>query len=133
MARNSWIRGAILPGLVIAGLFSSLAQGAIGPSASAAGGPRPGDAFIGQLPVVSTRCEPVYPEAARKKGIEGTVRVLALVGKDGRVKRTRIERSVPMLDRAAREAVRCWTFKPGMIDGQPAAVWLGVPVKFALH
>ena len=59
--------------------------------------------------------------------------VRALVGKDGRVKDTRIVKSIPMLDEAAVAAVREWVFKPALSHDQPVAIWVAVPVKFSLH
>ena len=69
-----------------------------------------------------------YPAAARRAGVEGTVMIQALVGKDGLVKDTRVFKSIPTLDAAAAAAVRQWVFKPVR-----AVVWVLVPVKFSLH
>jgi outer membrane biosynthesis protein TonB len=38
-----------------------------------------------------------------------------------------------MLDSAAAGAVRQWVFKPALSEGEPVAVWVGVPFKFSLH
>ena len=65
--------------------------------------------------------------------MEGTVVVQALVGREGTVLDTKVVKSVPVLDQAAVEAVRGWTFKPAMAKGQPVQVWVAVPVKFSLH
>ena len=75
---------------------------------------------------------PVYPPDARRKGIEGTVMVQALVGRDGAVHDTRIVKSIPGLDKAAVAAVKQWTFKPALSKGKPMAVWVAVPVQFTL-
>jgi TonB family protein len=85
------------------------------------------------LPEIITRVDPVYPLAARRAGVDGTVLVQALVGADGRVKDTKIIKSIPALDAAAVAAVRQWVFKPGRSNGRPAPVWVAVPVKFTLH
>jgi protein TonB len=85
------------------------------------------------LPEVITRVDPVYPEAARRSKVDGTVLVQALVGADGRVKDTTIIKSIPALDAAAIAAVRRWVFKPGRLNGRPASVWVAVPVRFTLH
>jgi hypothetical protein len=29
--------------------------------------------------------------------------------------------------------VRQWIFKPALSNGEPVAVWVGVPVRFSLH
>jgi protein TonB len=65
--------------------------------------------------------------------VDGTVLVQALVGKDGKVKDTRVVKSIAMLDGAAEAAVRQWVFKPALSNNKPVAVWVAVPVKFTLH
>jgi TonB family protein len=62
--------------------------------------------------------------------VEGTIMVQALVGKDGRVKDTKIVKSIPMLDQAAVDCVRQWVFKPALSKNQPVAVWVAVPIRF---
>jgi TonB family protein len=57
-----------------------------------------------ELPEAITKVAPTYPDIAREAGVDGTVMVQALVGKDGRVKDTRVVKSIPMLDAAAAAA-----------------------------
>ena len=83
--------------------------------------------------VVGTRAAPVYPPEAMKAGIQGTVVLSVLVGKDGLVKDTRVTTSIPALDAAATDAVRKWVFKPAKNDGKPVAVWVSIPIKFTLR
>jgi protein TonB len=89
--------------------------------------------FVEELPEAVTRVQPVYPDVARDANVDGTVLVQALVGKDGRVKDTRVVRSVPMLDAAAVTAVGQWVFKPALSNNRPVAVWVAVPVRFTLQ
>lgn len=79
------------------------------------------------------RVQPEYPAEARKAGTQGTVMVQALVGRDGQVKDMRLVARVEGLDAAALMAVRQWKFRPAILGGKPVAVWVAVPVKFALH
>lgn len=96
--------------------------------------PKFGDyVFVEELPEAVTRVPPSYPDLAREAGVDGTVLVQALVGKDGRVRDVRVVKSIPMLDDAARAAVRQWVFKPALSNNKPVAVWVAVPVKFSLH
>lgn len=88
--------------------------------------------YVEELPEALRKAPPAYPELARQAGVEGTVMVQALVGRDGLVKDVRVVRSIPMLDSAAVVAVRQWTFKPALANGEPVAVWVAVPVRFAL-
>jgi protein TonB len=96
--------------------------------------PKFGDyVYVEELPEAITRVPPVYPDLAREAGVDGTVMVQALVGKDGKVKDVRVVKSIPMLDESAKSAVRQWVFKPALSNNKPVAVWVGVPVKFSLH
>jgi TonB family protein len=106
-----------------------------GPAAGGADSlPRLGDfVYVETLPEPIERVPPDYPSWARGKGVEGTVMVQALVGKDGLVKDARVVRSIPMLDDYAVAAVKQWRFKPAMSKGVPVPVWVGIPVKFTLR
>lgn len=96
--------------------------------------PKFGDyVFVEELPEAVTRVAPNYPDLAREAGVDGTVLVQALVGKDGKVKDVKVVKSIPMLDDAARAAVRSWVFKPALSNNKPVAVWVAVPVRFSLH
>jgi len=89
--------------------------------------------YVEELPEAITKAQPVYPDLAREAGVDGTAMVQALVGKDGRVKDTRVVKSIAMLDGAAEAAVKQWVFKPALSNNKPVAVWVAVPVKFTLH
>lgn len=89
--------------------------------------------YVEELPEAITKVTPLYPDIAREASVDGTVMVQALVGRDGRVKDTRVVKSIPMLDAAAVAAVRQWVFKPALSNNKPVAVWVAVPMKFSLH
>ena len=89
--------------------------------------------YVEELPEAITKVPPVYPDLAREAGVDGSVLVQALVGKDGRVKDTRVVKSIPMLNESAVNAVKQWVFKPALSNNKPVAVWVAVPVKFSLH
>jgi len=96
--------------------------------------PKFGDyVYVEELPEAITKVPPVYPDLAREAGVDGTVLVQALVGKDGKVKDTKVVKSIAMLDAAAEAAVKQWVFKPALSNNKPVAVWVAVPVKFTLH
>jgi len=88
---------------------------------------------VDQLPVVQHGPRPVYSSFAREAQAEGLVAVRALVGRDGRVEQVEIERSIPLLDPLALEAVREWTFLPARVAGRPVSVWIVIPFRFTLH
>lgn len=87
---------------------------------------------VDELPEAITKYPPAYPDEARSKGVQGTVLVSALVGRDGKVKDMHLEKGVEGLDEAALSAVRKWTFAPAKVAGKPVAVWVTVPVQFSL-
>ena len=89
--------------------------------------------YVEELPEAITKVSPVYPDLAREAGVDGVVLVQALVGKDGRVKDARVQKSIPMLDESALAAVKQWVFKPALSNNKPVAVWVAVPVRFTLH
>jgi protein TonB len=76
----------------------------------------------------------VYPDMARRAGIEGTVLVRALVDKTGKIIRTRIDMSDnKALDAAAQKAVMDYGHStPGIMNGQPVSVWVNIPITFRL-
>ena len=71
--------------------------------------PPPG-AHVDQAAIVVTKSAPIYPQIAREAGVDGTVMVSALVCEHGHVVEARVVKSIPMLDAAACEAARKWTF-----------------------
>ncbi len=87
---------------------------------------------VSKKPVVVKKVAPRYPELARKAGIEGQVVCEIVVGKDGRVKKARVVKSVPMLDEAALNAVKQWVFTPGEQRDRKVIVKMIVPVQFKL-
>jgi protein TonB len=89
--------------------------------------------YTDQLPELVASPTPDYPDLAREAQVEGTVRLLALVDFDGRVKAVQVLRSIPLLDEAACAAVKNWRFTPALANGHPVRVWVAVPVRFSLH
>ncbi|RPJ00189.1 MAG: energy transducer TonB [Candidatus Aminicenantes bacterium] len=78
------------------------------------------------------KVDPVYPEEARKAGLEGIVILEAKADEQGNVVDSRILRSVPALDKAAIDAVKQWKYEPLVIDGKPRKAIFTVTVRFAL-
>ena len=91
--------------------------------------------YVESLPVPLLRVKPIYPDLARQALVDGTVLVHVLVGRDGRVREVRLDsrEHVPMLDTAALEAARQWTFEPARMNGHSVAVWVSLPFKFSLR
>ena len=62
---------------------------------------------------VVRRVSPQYPEAARKMRLGGTVRIVAVVGANGDVKKVEPVGGSPLLVQAAESAVTQWKFATG--------------------
>ena len=75
---------------------------------------------------------PQYPPEAGRARIEGTVVLMAVIGKDGSVKDVRVESGLPILAQAAIDAVKQWRYKPYMIDGEPVEVDSRITINFTL-
>jgi protein TonB len=76
----------------------------------------------------------VYPEMARKAGIEGQVVVRVLVDKNGKPKKVVVQSSdSQMLNQAAIDAVMKSTFTPAIQNGQPVMCWVSIPIRFKLR
>lgn len=88
---------------------------------------------VEELPQLVTMPPPSYPPLARDAQLEGVVKLLVLVGKDGKVKNVKIEQSIQMLDDAARDAAMEAIFKPATWQKKPVAVWVSLPVRFTLR
>ena len=89
--------------------------------------------FRNEDPIAVVKPDPVYSELAREAGAEGTVALRLLVGQDGRVRDVHVDRSIPILDSCALDAVRHWVFTPAKDGDKPVAVWVAVKFRFVLH
>jgi len=79
-----------------------------------------------------THVDPLYPQIAQAARIEGTVILEAVIGVDGRVTSVSVLRSIPLLDQAAMDAVRRWSYTPTVLHGRPVPIAMTVTVRFAL-
>ncbi len=75
-----------------------------------------------------------YPPQSRRRGEAGTVLLEALVNTDGSVTNIRVVRSpgYPLLEQAAREALRGTRFEPALHHGRPVARTVRIPFTFEL-
>jgi general secretion pathway protein A len=75
--------------------------------------------------------QPEYPEAAQKAHLQGTVRLEAVLAKDGAVASVRVLSGHPLLAESAEKAVARWRYQPTLVDGNPVEVVTEVDVDFA--
>jgi protein TonB len=86
-----------------------------------------------RAPTKLVHVAPAYPAIARAAHVQGVVIIEATLDADGSVAATRVLRSIPLLDRAAVDAVRQWRFTPTLLNGVPVAIIMTVTVNFALE
>ena len=79
--------------------------------------------------------KPAYPVSAARNGDTGTVTLALLVGTDGRVTSSRVQKSSGSrdLDRAAVNALSLCQFKPAMNNGTPEAGWAQIAYVWSLE
>jgi protein TonB len=78
------------------------------------------------------RPEPEYPPVAKMARIQGTVRLEAVIGTDGRVENLKVISGHPLLLQAAVDAVSRWRYQPTLLNGEPVEVLTEIDVIFQL-
>ena len=76
---------------------------------------------------------PTYPPLARQTRIQGTVKLHAIIAKDGTIQQLEVISGHPLLVQAALDAVRQWRYQPTMLNGDPVEVDTTVDVIFSLN
>ena len=81
------------------------------------------------------RIAPLYPMAAKLKGIEGRVELVFTVQADGSVSDVLVEFSRPrgIFEKSAVRTVQQWRFKPGVKSGRPVATRVFLPLIFRIE
>lgn len=98
----------------------------------------PGAFEPGQLDgplTVLARVPPLYPMNARRRGIEGWVKVLLTVNKTGHVDGMEIVAAEPpgVFERSVRRCVAGWRFQPGTVEGMPVRAKVETTIRFTLE
>jgi protein TonB len=84
--------------------------------------------------IMSIQQKIVYPDSAKRNGIEGKVFLTAYINEVGNVVSVKINKGIGGgCDEAAREAVLQTKFTPGRKDGQPVKVQVAIPIVFKLQ
>ena len=76
---------------------------------------------------------PVYPPIAQEARVQGVVIMEARVDEHGNVSDVRVLRSIPLLDKAAIDAVRQWQYTPTTMNGVAVPVIMTLTVNFTLR
>lgn len=126
------------PGGVSAGVLSEAPRSTLSAPVLAAKAPEP--APVKRIRVAARVAEanlihdvaPQYPPDAGRARIEGTVVLMAVIGKDGNVQDVRVESGLPMLAQAAVDAVKQWRYRPYLLNGKPVEVDSRITINFTL-
>ena len=65
------------------------------------------------------KVDPLYPAIAKRMNLAGTVKVIAIVGADGSVKKVEPVGGSPLLMQAAESAISQWKYAPGPESREP--------------
>lgn len=111
-----------------------------GPGAGGSGSAGAGGGHVSRLadrktPALVRRVNPAYPVSAQVEGVQGTVKLLVTVTKEGKVGAAKVITSSgdARLDSAALNAVKQWKYQPAVQDGIPREVETYAAVTFSLE
>ncbi|MBY0505484.1 MAG: TonB family protein [Bryobacteraceae bacterium] len=76
--------------------------------------------------------KPVYPPLARQARIQGTVRLQAVIARDGTIQNLVLSSGHPLLVQSALEAVRQWRYRATTLNGENVEVMTQIDVNFTL-
>jgi len=85
-----------------------------------------------QAAMLITNVTPVYPGDAKEARIQGTVRMSAVIGEEGRIQSLALVSGHPLLAPAAIAAVEQWVYKPTLLNGHSVEVITQIDVNFTL-
>jgi protein TonB len=76
--------------------------------------------------------KPSYPPLAKQARIQGTVKLNAIIDKEGLIQQLTVVSGHPLLIPAALEAVKQWRYKPTLLNSEPVEVITQIDVNFTL-
>jgi protein TonB len=128
-----------VPGGVAGGSMGGVIGGVIGGAGSTAAPPppkvTPKRITVGgnvQAAHLVNRVQPTYPPLARQTRISGTVKLHAIIGKNGAVEQLQVVSGHPLLVQSALDAVKQWRYQPTLLNGEPVEVDTEIDVIFSL-
>ncbi len=124
-----------VPGGVAGGSMGGVLGGVIGVKAPPPPKVTPKRVMVGgnvQAARLVNKVQPLYPPLARQTRISGTVKLHAIIGKDGSVQQLVMVSGHPLLVQAALDAVKQWRYQPTLLNGEPVEVDTEIDVIFSL-
>jgi len=127
-----------VPGGVAGGSMGGVIGGVIGGMGGAPPPPKPTQSRIrqgGQVQAAKlvNKITPMYPSLARQTRLSGTVRLHAIIAKDGTIQSLDVVSGPPLLQASALEAVKQWRYQPTLLNGEPVEVETTIDVIFSLN
>jgi TonB family protein len=90
--------------------------------------------LVTEPPKLIFKVDPIYPETARRKKVEGKVFLEIVVDEDGIVKDARVLRADDeILIPPSLEAVKQWKYQAAQNNGRPVRTYKNVTLVFSLH
>ncbi|MES2222951.1 MAG: M56 family metallopeptidase [Acidobacteriota bacterium] len=141
MERNNRLKGAARVAAMVAVMLMSGAAivGAVGThvtvraaSTTEGKGPIQVPAHVMASRIV-TQVQPKYPPEAKEKRIQGTEVLNVKIGKDGTVEDLKVVSGPKVLRQSALVAVRQWTYKPYLVEGNAVDVDTTINVVYTLR
>jgi periplasmic protein TonB len=89
---------------------------------------------VDSKPGILGQALPPYPRRARRRGVEGWVKVRFLITAKGRVRDLSVLQESPkgVFSKTVLNTVPRWRFKPAKKDGRPVEVWVEQTINFKL-
>jgi len=89
---------------------------------------------VDSKPGILGQALPPYPHRARRRGVEGWVKVRFLITAEGRVRDLSVLQESPkgVFSKTVLNTVPRWRFKPAKKDGRPVEVWVEQTINFKL-
>jgi protein TonB len=133
----SGMQGGVVGG-VAGGQMGGVIGGVIGGVGAAPPPPKPAQQRIrqgGQVQAAKlvNKVQPMYPPLARQTRISGTVRLHAIIAKNGSVEQLEVISGHPLLVQAALDAVRQWKYQATTLNGENVEVDTTIDVIFSLN
>lgn len=125
-----------VPGGVPGGEMGGVLGGVLGGIPSAAPPPPPPKRIRVssgvQAAKIIRRVQPNYPPIARQARIQGTVRLEAIIAKDGTIQNLKVIQGHPLLVQSALQSVQQWRYAPTLLNDEPVEVVTFIDVIFKL-
>ncbi|MGB9772439.1 MAG: TonB family protein [Bacteroidota bacterium] len=89
---------------------------------------------VEKIPQPVKLARPVYPDIARRVGVQGMVYVRVLVDEHGKpIKAMVLKSDAEVLNSAAIDAAMRSEFTPGIMNNGPVKAWVTIPFKFTIN